>query len=260
VQAWHTAAQAAAEAAVSEAFSEALLDWQRSIAQHQGHQQPASSSASSTASHTNEPERPNVSFDGHQVSVNIPLLHGVDLPVLLKAVQAGVDQLAANSRRVEQQQQSWLLSTQRVQHWQLRRLTGGKADTVQPQPPSSDDSRSSMQQLSVQVVVPLQDSSPHEASGSGSSGSRHGSSGSSSESDVGGAGHVQVAKAAPFTADELELLGKLVAAANKPGSGQVRCCCWCCRCRMVDADVDCGQPPCFLGDDKGVSNLVGHSE
>jgi hypothetical protein len=188
------------------------------------------------ASHKSEPERPAVSYDGHQVSVNIPLVHGVDLPVLLKAVQAGVDQLAANSRRVEQQQQSWLMSTQRVQHWQLRRLTGGKADTVGPQPPSSDDSRSSMQQLSVQVVVPLQESSPHEASDSGSSGSRHGSNGSrrgnsggSSESDVGGAGHVQVAKAAPFTADELELLGKLVAAANKPGSGQVSCCC-CCWC------------------------------
>lgn len=84
-----------------------------------------------------------------------------------------------------------------------------------------------MQQLSVQVVVPLQDSSPHEASGSGSSGSRRGSSGGSSGSDVGAAGHVQVAKAAPFTADELELLGKLVAAANKPGSGQVSSAgCW----------------------------------
>lgn len=236
MQAWHTAAQAKAESAVSEAFSEALLDFQRSIAQHQ---QSSSSSTSGTTSH-NEPERPAVSYDGHQLSVNIPLLHGVDLPVLLKAVQAGVDQLAANSRRVEQQQQSWLLSTQRVQHWQLRRLTGGKADSVRSQPPSGDDSRSSMQQLSVQVVVPLQDSSPHEASGSGSRGSS-GGSGSSSESDVGGAGHVQVAKAAPFTADELELLVKLVAAANKPGSGQVNCWCWCCACRLFCAAVGCGQ-------------------
>jgi hypothetical protein len=221
LQAWHTAAEAAARQAVSDAFSEALLDWQRSIAQHSSntHGQPVASSSSSSPT---GPERPSVTYDGQQVSVNIPLLPGIDLPALLKAVQAGVDQLAANSKRVEQQQQSWLLSTQRVQHWQLRRLTGGKADTSlvpdrgAKHGSSKQNGTSPMQQLSVQVIVPLQGSSPHEASSSG--GRRSSSDGSN---DVGAAGHVLIAKAAPFTADELELLGKLVAAANKLGSGKV---------------------------------------
>lgn len=228
LQAWHTAAEAAAQQAVSDAFSEALLDWQRSIAQRSNKAggQPGASGSSSSSSHTDEPEKPSVTYDGHQVSVNIPLLPVVDLPALLKAVQMGVDQLASNSKRTEQQQQSWLLSTQRVQHWQLRRLVGGKAGAGSTPSggatfeSSQNSGISTMQQLTVQVVVPLQPSSPHEASGSSSS--RRGSSdGSSGSGDVGAAGHVQVAKAAPFTADELELLGKLVAAANKPGSGQV---------------------------------------
>jgi hypothetical protein len=196
------------------------------------------------------------------VSVSIPLLPAVDLPALLKAVQAGVDQLASNSRRVEQQQQSWLLSTQRVQHWQLRRLTGGKADAGGPHLSSSNSSSSSssssqgvskyesstqngvatMQQLSVQVVVPLQGSSPHEASSSSSSSSGGGRRGSSDggSSDTGSAGHVLVAKAASFTGDELELLGKLVAAANKPGSGQVRVICTQCVLLAVRVGACCG--------------------
>jgi hypothetical protein len=237
LQAWHTAAEAAAEQTISDAFAEALLDWQRSTAQHssasstpsqrQPTQDTAGSSSAAVAGYTNGPERPSVTYDGFQVSVNIPLLPGVDLPALLSAVQAGVDQLAANSRRVEQQQQSWLLSTQRVQHWQLRRLVGGKADTQgagsNPAHSKGPQTSGSMQQLSVNVVVPLQGASPHEASSSGSSGSsgsRRGSSDGSSGEDA-AAGYVQVAKAAPFTADELEVLGKLVAAANKPGTGQV---------------------------------------
>jgi hypothetical protein len=130
---------------------------------------------------------------------------------------------------VEQQQQSWLLSTQRVQHWQLRRLVGGKADTQgagsnpahSKGPQNSGSSPSTMQQLSVNVVVPLQGASPHEASSSGSSGGRRGSNAGSSAEDA-AAGYVQVAKAAPFTADELDVLGRLIAAANKPGTGQVR--------------------------------------
>jgi len=225
MQPWHTAAQAAAGQAVTDAFNEAVLDWQRSTAQHSSltpktpgkalsaqNEPPAATSSSS--SHSQGPERPSVSYDGVQVSVNIPLLAGVDLPALLAAVQAGVDQLASNSRRVEQQQQSWLLSTQRVQHWQLRRLAGGEDPGSNPASGSSEakSSRATMQQLSVQVVVPLQGNSPHEASSS--------DSGSSIASS---AGYVQLAKAAPFTADELEMMVKLVAAANKPGSGQVGC-------------------------------------
>jgi hypothetical protein len=72
----------------------------------------------------------------------------------------------------------------------------------------------------VQVMVPLQHGSPHEDSSSSSSSSSSGSGGADAAA---GYGRVSVVKpGGAFTGDELALLARLVAAANRPGPGGVR--------------------------------------
>jgi hypothetical protein len=199
---WQAAAQAAAQAAVNDAWQEALLDYQRAVASAPG--VSSSSSSSSVA-----PQQPRVTLqDGSHLSVSVPLLPGADVEGLLLVIEAGMDALASNSTSCQQQQQSYLLSTQRVMLWDVNRWLARQQQQQRDSGPagSSGDGAVRQQQLSVQVVLPLQQSSPHEASSGGSS-----NDGDSSH------GQVSVVKAGPFTADELALLSKLVAAANKPG-------------------------------------------
>jgi hypothetical protein len=217
VQAW-AAALSSAELAVAEAWQEALLDYDRAAAQQQQQQQDNATAAaapnSSSSSSGARPQKPQVELQGRLLSVAIPILPDADVAGLVALIDEAVDALAAASSSSSCSQSTRLLGTSRVMQWESSR--------TMRQPPkratsSSSSSSSSREQLRVQVMVPLQHSSPHEDSSSS-----NGSSSSSSGEGVAGYGRVSVVKpGAAFTADELALLARLVGAANKPAASGV---------------------------------------
>jgi hypothetical protein len=211
VQAW-AAALSSAELAVGEAWQEALLDYDRAAAQQQQDNATATPNSSSSSSSGARPQKPQVELQGHLLSVAIPILPDADVAGLVALIDEAVDGLAAASSSSSCSQSTRLLGTSRVMQWESSR--------TMRQPPKGASSSSSREQLRVQVMVPLQHSSPHEDSSSSSS-----SSGSSSSSEsVAGYGRVSVVKpGAAFTADELALLARLVGAANKPAASGVSC-------------------------------------
>jgi hypothetical protein len=213
VQAW-AAALASAELAVGEAWQEAVLDYDRAAAQQQQQQRDATAAAapncSSSSSSVARPQKPQVELQGHLLSVAIPILPDADVAGLVALIDEAVDALAAASSSSSCSQSTRLLGTSRVMQWESSRTLR------QPPKSTTTSSSSSREQLRVQVMVPLQHSSPHEDSSSGSSSS------SSSEAGVAGYGRVSVVKpGSAFTGDELALLARLVAAANKPAAGGV---------------------------------------
>jgi hypothetical protein len=219
---------------VTEAWQEAVLDHQRWLATAPSDiwcpwapppQQPQVALVGSDDGSASTPAAPaRASGGGALLSVSIPLARDAHLPGLLHAIDAGMAQLAAHSSSCSQQQQSYLLSTQKIMLWDLqRRLSAQQLQQQQRRGGGGSGSSGAAvpagkQQLSVQVVVPLQGSSPHESSAAAAgSAAASGTSGStSSTTQAQHHGHVIVQKPGPFTSDELDLLRQLVVAANRP--------------------------------------------
>jgi hypothetical protein len=212
VQGW-AAALASAELAVGEAWQEALLDYDRAEAQQQQQQQQhdtasaaAPHSSSSSSSSAARPQQPQVELQGHLLSVAIPILPNADVAALIALVDEAMDALAAASSSSSCSQSTRLLGTSRVMQWESSRTL-----RQPPKGAASSSSSSSREQLRVQVMVPLQHSSPREDSSS-----------SSGAEAAAGYGRVSVVKpGSAFSADELALLARLVAAANRPAAGGV---------------------------------------
>lgn len=217
------AALSSAELAVSEAYQEVLQDWSRTAAQQQ--QQSGSTNSNTLPAGAPQPQQPQVQLDGHFLTVTVPLVQGVDVRHLLRLIDQGLDQLALQgSSSSSQQQQTRLLGTSKVVQWDISRTLKTPPSMKQHKGSygASSSNSSSREQLKVQVVLPLQPgSSPHQSSSSSSSGAKETDElCGATDSRASNYGYVSVVKpSGAFTSDELALLARLVAAANKQHPG-----------------------------------------